>query len=130
MLIANYMITNSNKPADIELVKQLKIIIPLVALLGVSGSFFAGRTLLQKARQEPHLENKLTAFRKLSLIKMALLEFPAIITILGALLANERQILLIALALTIVMVVSIPSKTKVMDLLDLDNHDRSLITRS
>ena len=125
ILIVNFINKSGGEPVNQELLKVFQIVIPVISVLGLSASFFIGRRLLEKAREQPSPEAKLGAFQSMSIIKMACIEIPALVTVVAALLTHEKQVLLVAMTFVVVMILSVPAKDKILDLLQLKPEEKN-----
>ncbi|MCR9066606.1 MAG: hypothetical protein NXI00_21715 [Cytophagales bacterium] len=111
----------ASSSGDIGVFRNL---VPIAIVLGVGGSYLLGNKLLKSAKTEKGLANKLKAYQKMSIIKTALLEVPGLIAVVAALLTGEIQFLFVAMAIVVVMVIGVPTKEKVMEMLELSPSDR------
>lgn len=83
---------------DDEMANMFKFIIPGVAAMSLVMGRIATQPILQKAKQESTLMDKLNVFRNASIIRWALMEGASLFAVIGFMLSGQMVFLAVALA--------------------------------
>ncbi len=93
--IAYFMVYNVGfEPIDGETSYALKLLTPMLMLLGVLANPFVKLYRINKLRLETDLNNKLAGYRAATIVRLALLEGPALFTVIAFLLTGDTNFLL------------------------------------
>lgn len=103
------------KSADASTIELLWLMVPLIALGGLSASVFLFKMLLEKAREKETLAQKLAAYQGALLLRYATLEGPALLAGVAYFLSGEMSFLAMGLVLVGIMVLLRPSVQKTQE---------------
>ena len=123
--IAFFLNYSGNFPPSLQSYdKVLQVIAILLALSG----FFIGNALFKKKifqlrDSQESFENKLPVYRSACLVQWALLEAPALFSIIGFLLTGNYAFLALAGALVLLFVINTPTKIKMAMLLQVPEEE-------
>ncbi|MGR3809155.1 hypothetical protein [Jiulongibacter sp. NS-SX5] len=120
-----FLLSNGLYTPSGEGMETFQNVVPIIIVLGIGASYFVTKKMLPSALKEKGLKNKMRSFQKISIIKLALLEAPGLLAVVAALLTGEIQFLFIALAIVIVMIIGIPTREKLADMLKLSPGEKN-----
>lgn len=97
----------------------LVFIVPLIAFAGIAAAFLLPKKMILPLLEKETLREKLEGLRTVLLIKYAILEGPAILSIIAFYMTGNTLYLLIALVLVAVMYAERPTEDKISSTLQL-----------
>lgn len=106
---------------------MLLMVIPFVALGGISASFMMFKMQLSKIDKEAPLANRLNAYRAALIARYALLEGPSLFAIVGFLLTGNFIFLGISGFIILIFLYFRPTRDKVAQDLELKNSEAELL---
>ncbi|MEO1032306.1 MAG: hypothetical protein AAFX55_12915 [Bacteroidota bacterium] len=102
-------------------------LVPLLAIGGLLGGNYAFNTNLKSIRQKPTLKEKLSSYQSIRLIRLAFLEGPALLGIVGFMITSNQLYLIIAAVLLTYIIFLRPTRSVIREDLDLNaEQDREL----
>ncbi len=124
--IAFYINASGGYKGNIELDVFIWVI-PLVAVSGIIASILIFRVKTRKARGIEDFVSRLWAYKTTLIIRWALLEGPALLAIIGYLISGEMPFFSIAVMLIMILLISRPSRKKLIMDLQLSSIEKILI---
>ncbi len=123
--IAFFLNYSGNFPPALQ---QYDQVLQVIAIVLSIGGFFIGNALFKKKifylrESGVDLNNKLSGYRSASLLQWALLEGPALFTIICFLLVGNYAFLALAGALMILFAINTPTKIKMAMLLQISEEE-------
>ncbi len=115
--------SNSSTNSVTDLDNILVYIVPAMAVFGLMASMFLFKNKVKSAKSKDALQKKLYDYRVATIIKLALIEGPALLSIIAYLITGSNLFLGMAAALILYFILQRPSKNKVVMDLDLNRSD-------
>ncbi len=116
-----------SNPDDENFTFILQVIATVLVIGGMAVSQLLGKSRLKIIRNRKSLSEKLKDYRAILILKYALLEGPALTTLVFFLLTGKMYFLLLVLPLILVFFLERPSKYKVVSDLALKKDERLLL---
>jgi hypothetical protein len=127
-LVGIYISQVSPIVIDNELFRRVLLgLIPLVAIMGIYIGARLFKTRLLPLREKQHLKEKLGGYTALLLLFLALLEGPALFSIMGFILTGNYLFLGITLLLFFIFIMNKPSRDKIEADLALGSHESAIL---
>lgn len=127
LLLASYIYSlNSNATLDLSPENDIFFyVVPAISILGFIGSNIIFKTYLNSLSINNSLKSKLTGYQSASLIKYALIEAPAFLSIIMFMDEGNLYYMIIAGVLIAYFFMLRPSKEKIINNLNLNNEHRA-----
>lgn len=121
-----YWLRSTGEQTDMheDLISTFTILVPLLITAAVVGTIFLFNTRIIKIREMTDLPKKLAAYRSLAIMRMAIVEMSAIMTLVAYFLTAQMLFLMSGLAVLFYMIYLRPSAARVKEDLALDYQDQ------
>lgn len=106
----------------------LQFLVPVLVIGGIIGGLGFYRSRLNVIKQTPELKDKLGNYRGAMILRVAMMEFPALFSIIAFLLTGNYLFLGLAGLVIIIFLMLIPLKERVSNDLELSTQERSIIS--
>ena len=106
-----------------------QVLVPLAIIACITASQMLYNAKLYAIQKEMELEEKLVHFRMAFIIKCALLEIPAILSLVALLLTAEQLFSLLAAGMIAYLISQFPNKQKILDALPLSHSEIETLTK-
>lgn len=103
------------------------IFAPVIAFLGITASYLISNNRLQSIKKHDSLSKKMNEYRSTQIVKYALLEGPALFSLVSYLLTGNCIYLILAAVLIVLLFMNRPTKFKAISDLTLNKDERDLI---
>lgn len=113
-----------------DMSKTFQYIAYALTIGGYLGGMYMFNNLVKQARQKEGLLSKLEAYRSANVMQIALLEGPALVSIVFYLLTNAYVFLLIGGMLILYMLLKLPVVSKISEDLELSNEERKVLSEA
>ena len=113
-----------------DLSKNFQYVAYGATILGYLGSIYFFNSFVKKARKEEGLLAKMWKFRTANIIQLALLEIPALLSLVFYLVTNASVFLLISGMLCLYMLLKLPVVSKISEDLELSNEERKELSEA
>jgi hypothetical protein len=110
-----------------SLTPMLQVAIVVISVGAIPASFFLFRKRLSDIDPEEDLGKKLEKYRAALIIRMALCEFPAMFAIIAYYVTTNRSFLWMVIVLISNFLFIYPSNNKIIDSLQLNSSERSML---
>jgi len=124
--ISFFLVFTGSMGKNSELKGILTILVPGFLVAGIMGSYFIAKNRLLTL-VDKDLNEKLSGYRAMMILKIALLEGPALFAIISYQLTGNILFLGVAMIAVLLILFVNPSKEKVAEELNLSTQDRALI---
>jgi len=114
------------KNADV-LNASLLIVVALLMIFAIVLGRVLSKAKLKAAKEKPALDQKLNAYRSLTIIRLAFLQAPVFVALISFMLTGNWVFFGLAGLVITIFVMHAPSKNKLADELELSQSDRKLI---
>ena len=101
----------------------LQFLVPLAIIACITGSQMLYNAKIYSIQKEMEMNKKTDIYRQAFVIKCALLEAPAILSLIALLLTGDKLFSLLAAGMIAYLIVQYPSKQKIIDTLPLTNTE-------
>lgn len=125
-VIFNFMFSSSFFIFD-DTSNIMYYILPLATLFGISAGNFLYKTVISKATNKNTLDGKLQVFLQASIVKYALLEGIALLSLFASFISNNSLYILFAIGIAIYIFTLKPTKEKIIRDLKLNSEERKEI---
>ena len=105
----------------------LQYIVPIIILGGILGGLMISRNRLKSIKEKQNVKEKLGDYRAVFILRLALLEGPAMMALIVYFLTGNYLYLVYTGLVIVVYLAYIPSKSKIANELELSQSERSLI---
>lgn len=113
-----------------DMSKTFQYIAYAITISGYFGGMYMFKNLVKQARQKEGLLAKLEAYRSANVMQIALLEGPALVSIVFYMLTNAYVFLLIGGMLILYMLLKLPVVSKISEDLELSNEQRKELSEA
>jgi hypothetical protein len=103
------------------------IMVAVIALGGIAGSFIIFKNKLPGIKQKGSLAERLQDYRAAVILRYALLEGPGIFSIIVYFLTGEMKVLIATVVIILLMVYSMPNREKLINDLELSSSEAAVI---
>ncbi len=124
--ISFFLVFTGSMGKNSELNDILTILVPGLFVAGIIGSYFIAKNRLLTL-VDKDLNEKLSGYRAVMILKIALLEGPALFAIISYMLTGNNLFLGLAMIAVLLILFINPTREKVADELNLSTQDRALI---
>jgi len=122
--IAYFMVSKGGfEPIDSDTSHALTLITPLLMLIGVLAGPFVRLYKINKLKLETDLKMKLAGYRAATIIRLALLEGPALFTVIAFLLTGDTNFLLYTSFMLLLFAMIRPTMERAIKELNLDERE-------
>jgi cobalamin biosynthesis protein CobD/CbiB len=101
-------------------------VVIVVAVLATTMSYKLFSQKLEEAKQQNDLTNKLDGYRAAFILQLALCEGPALFSVICYFLTENKMLLVVLLFLVLNFARLYPTKTKIVQQLELDDNEESM----
>jgi hypothetical protein len=127
-LVVWYLVSSGQVAAEnSQLNDVFRLLVPLVIVGGLIGSRYMARARLRAIAVQSSLKDKLAAYRTLFVIKLAMLEAPALLAIVACLITGHDLYLALAGLVILIFFISRPTKYKVGSDLKLTREEMTMM---
>ncbi len=124
-LIVVFAITRNAETPENEVVDTFYYIIPVIGVVGLMLSRVIFKISIKKISESLPLKDKLTRYQTACIIRIALVEAPALFTCVAFMLTADNTFGGIAVALILLMFINFPTKSRIINELRLDAEQRN-----
>ncbi|MBK7099106.1 MAG: hypothetical protein IPH58_13080 [Sphingobacteriales bacterium] len=124
--VSFFLVFTGSMGKNSELNGILTILVPGLLVAGIISSYFIAKNRLSTL-VDKNLNEKLSGYRVVMILKIALLEGPALFAIISYLLTGNNLCLGLAMLAVLLILFINPSREKVAEELNLSTQDRALI---
>lgn len=117
-------VKNGNFIAEINSDNVFTFIVPLIAISGYFASIYLFRVQTSKINSRQNLIEKLTAYQKAHIVRLALIEGPAFLSFIAYHLSGSALFLVIGLCLIAYFITLRPTITKINEQLSLTREEQ------
>ena len=126
-VVAYFLVSSGAMQTDPSLVKTFNIVVPVMIGASVLASIVLFKTLVEQAKTQADIKNKMKAYRSALILRFALLEAPAIVALVGYVLTGQILYLGAAAIMIAISLVQRPSAATAIKDLGLDYSEAQLV---
>ncbi len=112
---------------DEELSTLFKYVLFVLAPAGLGAGYFIFKNVISSTGQQAALRDKLVKYQTAILIRSACLEFPGIVSGVGAFITGDAALLIFMAAVVVIFIFLRPTSQALVNDLSLSGEDRSLV---
>ncbi len=105
----------------------LNIIVPVLALVGLLGGNAVAKSRLLAIKEMPGLADRMNNYRGVVILRYALLEGPALFSVIAIFLTGELKLLIATAALILMMLYMLPTRPRLIKELELSSQEADIV---